>query len=123
MKAATLLAVLALVTVACAPTWQRVDRGTLVASMSLLACDWGQTRSAATEGWGGGQWEGNLIMGERPSSSIVDAYFASTVVINAALWALLPRGWRSVVPGAVIGVQSYTVATNARTTRGVCGLR
>lgn len=104
----------------CTPSWRTVDRATLIASTAILACDWGQTRSAAAEGWTGRR-EGNVLMGERPSTSTVDAYFAATAVLNTAVWVVLPAKWRSVIPGVVIGAQVRTVAGNFATTRGVCG--
>jgi hypothetical protein len=106
---------------ACAPTWRRVDRATLVASTLSLPCDWGQTRGAAGAGWERSH-ERNPIMGGRPSTLTVDAYFAGAVAVNALAWAVLPARWRSLIPGVVIGSQAYAVALNADTARGARGL-
>lgn len=107
---------------ACTPTaWRRVDRAALVTSTLSLACDWGQTRSAANEGWTG-RFEANLIMGESPSTKVVDAYFSLALVTNIVVWAVLPPRWRSLFSGTVTLAQANAITGNVATTRGVCGL-
>lgn len=95
----------------------RVNAGTLVASSALVACDWNQTRHAAARGWHIGelpQWEANPLLGRAPSTGAVDAYFAGTIAVNAAVWYFVPARWRSVLPGFVIGAESATVLDNAQ---------
>lgn len=93
----------------------RVNNSVLFASSALLVCDWSQTRQAAQRGWHVGdvpQWEGNPMLGRTPSAATVDAYFGATIVLNAALWYLLPDRWKAIGPGAVIGVEAKTIRDN-----------
>jgi hypothetical protein len=98
-----------------------VDVAALAMSTASLAVDWRQTRSAAVDGWSGGRWEGGVpagqMIGAHPSVGRVDGYFLGAAMVNAALWAALPRHWRSVIPGFVIGAEVYTVVGNLPTTR------
>jgi hypothetical protein len=102
-------------------SFKNLNRATLAASTASLACDWGQTRSAASNHWKG-RYEANPIMGMNPSTGTVDVYFASTIAINAAIWYLMPEKLKSLLPVGVIGVQANTIAGNLDTTQGVCGL-
>jgi len=99
--------------------WQVVDVTALALSTAALAVDWRQTRGAAAEGWSHSRGEvgvAAMTVGEFPSAGTVDRYFAATAAVNVALWAVLPRGWRSVVPGFVIGAEIVTVRRNLPTT-------
>jgi hypothetical protein len=102
-------------------SFKNLNRATLAASTASLACDWGQTRSAASNHWKG-RYEANPIMGTNPGTRTVDTYFASTVVLNAAIWYFIPEKLKSIIPGVVIGFQANTIAGNLDTTQGVCGL-
>lgn len=107
--------------------WQVVDVTALVASTAALACDWGQTRGVSQGGWmSGGTFTGNTkeynpLLGASPSPRTLDLYFATTVVINAALWVALPKRWRSIVPAAVVGAEARTIYRNIPYT-GMCKL-
>lgn len=89
------------------------DRVTLVTSTATLAWDWSQTRGAAEQGFSGNRREANPIMGEHPSAGQVDVYFISTILINTALWCVLPPKWRSVLPTGVTVVQTRQIYMNA----------
>jgi hypothetical protein len=78
--------------------WRAIDIGTLVASTMMLACDWSKTHRSAARGWAGGQWESNPVLGAHPSATEVNVYFASTAVVNAAIWYALPKKWRAALP-------------------------
>jgi hypothetical protein len=93
-----------------------VNRATLVASTAALFADGLQTRSAAERGWSHGDRETNPLLGATPSVGRVEVYFASAIVANAVLWAVLPPKWRSIVPMTVIGVQTQTIWGNLETT-------
>lgn len=96
-----------------------VDRAALVTSSAALACDWLQTRSAASSGWHE-MSEGNPLLGSEPTPQAVDTYFAAVVLTNALLWYVTPARWRSAVPLGVVAVQTKTIARNTPTT-GLCG--
>ena len=98
------------------------NRAALVSSMGLLACDWGQTRSAASTGWAGLE-ERNPVMGTNPSTGHVDVYFASVAAVNVALYLLMPERARWVAPSVVSAVQVNAIAGNTSTVPGpACGL-
>jgi hypothetical protein len=99
---------------------------TLVASTAMLAMDACQTHSAAAEGWSDGRSEGGnsrVIMGSHPGEGTVVAYFAGVAIANVAVWYLMPERWRSVVPGAIIGIQVPVVIGNMSSTSGCGGAR
>jgi hypothetical protein len=100
-----------------------VNTATLITSTASIACDWGQTRSAASEAWSRGRWEANPIMGSKPSTATVDVYFLSALAVNAAFWIALPRQVRSVAPVAITAAQVDTIAGNIGTTHTLCGAR
>ncbi len=104
--------------IACTP----VNRTVLATSTLTIACDWGQTRSYASRGWAGGYTEANPILGETPSAGQVDLYFASAIAINAALYFVLPKSIRAVVPTGVTVRQSVSVYNNHQIKPNFCGL-
>lgn len=104
-----------------------MDRATLVTSAASIACDWGQTHAAAARGWvdpsGAMQTEANPIMGTNPSTAKVDAYFLGAEVLNAAIWYVLPKAWKTIYALPVTGMQTFTVYGNTKENLGVCGIR
>lgn len=56
--------------------------------------------------------EGNIIMGKAPSAGVVHAYFASCILGNTALYAILPEKWRTVWYSLLIGLESAVVMHN-----------
>lgn len=96
------LALLAMLLTAC--TNVHVNRAALVASTAALACDWHKTRTTAARD-SMLYTEHNPLLGDDPSAGAVDMYFVSTIVINAAIWYVLPKRWRSVLPVVVATVQ------------------
>lgn len=96
--------------------WRGVDIATLALSTVSLAVDWRQTRGAAVERWSGGARAeigiATMFIGSQPSPGSVDRYFAVAALANIALWAVLPPRWRSVIPGAVIGIEATAIAGN-----------
>lgn len=99
-----------------------MDVASLVTSEASLACDWGQTRSAAVAGWHG-YAEENSIIGPNPSAMRVDMYFATAAILDAAVWLVLPKGWRSAPPVALTVMEAKVIHGNEATTAGVCGVR
>ncbi|HSR79119.1 MAG TPA: hypothetical protein VLN57_21275 [Xanthobacteraceae bacterium] len=106
----------------CSPiSWRMVDVASLALSEASLACDMGQTMSAANTGWST-TLERNPVMGLSPSRTMVGTYFAAAMVLNAVLWAVLPRGWRSAAPVGVVAEQVKAIRGNLGTTPGPwCG--
>lgn len=108
-----------------AGTWRHIDRTTLAMSTASIACDWGQTATMAAKGWDRGlgpQHEENPIMGEHPSVAVVSAYFMTALVINTAVWAVLPASWRSAIPTAITGSQTITIERNVSASNTLCGV-
>ena len=117
----TLVVLMILVFGACSPAMtRRMNVAALITSTALLACDGAQTAKMAGEKWRT-TWERNPVMGATPDTTTVGVYFASAVLINAAVWAVLPERYRAVLPAAVTGVEARTIADNAART-GWCGL-
>jgi len=100
---------------------RNVNRATLAASTVSLACDWGQTRSAAMAGWDG-YHEENRMLGARPTTSQVDTYFVVAAIANTFVWLVMPKKLRSIVPVGVFAAQAHTIEGNRDTTPGVCGI-
>jgi hypothetical protein len=110
-----------------------VDRAAIVASTATMACDWAQTRSAASQGW---TWiergermraaEQNPLLGPSPGVASVDAYFAAATAINLAVYALLPRRYRGVIPLVVTAAETRAIVGNyaedRRSLTGMCGI-
>lgn len=103
-----------------ARVWWMIDMMMLAISTASLTLDWRQTSNAADERWSGGRKESgyitNITIGSHPSTHAVDYYFVATAVVNTALWSVLPKRWRSVIPGLVIGVEIPTIIGNLKTT-------
>lgn len=103
-----------------------VNRSGLVLQSAAITCDWGQTRRVAGEGWGA-RYDMNPIIGPRPATSTVDAYFASALLVSALAWHLLPRRWKPAVSLAVLAVQADSIYWNISrvhsTDLGTCGIR
>lgn len=78
-------------------------RTTLATSTLAIACDYGMTRWMATH-YDSGYRELNPLMGERPTAAKVDAVFAVSLILNAAIYPLLPSWAKS---------EWYTTATVA----------
>lgn len=98
-----------------------VRRATMGTALLSLACDWGQTRSAAAGHWATTR-EANMILGEAPGTRSVDLYFLASAAAMVGVVELLPAGVRPFVYGSVAAVQVRTITGNFETTQGVCGI-
>lgn len=87
--------------------------GSLVASEAAIVADWQQTRCHAASGWRG-TYEQNPLLGPAPSPHTVDLYMGGALVLNAALWYVLPKGWNTAAASVVAGFEAHTVITNER---------
>lgn len=97
-----------------------VDTTLLVTSTTTIACDWGYTHKMADAGWGR-YAEANPLLGPRPSTGEVNAYFVSMIALNAIAWVLTPPKYRAIVPLVVTVRQSYAISNNTETVGGFCG--
>ena len=98
------------------------DWAALAVSEASLACDWAQTRSAASQDWKG-HAEANPFLGRNPSTTQVDMYFGVSALLNLTLWAALPKGWRSIVPIGITAMETSPIRNNISTTHTVCGIK
>jgi hypothetical protein len=110
---------LVLVMVAC--TWNRAVAVTYAAAVATVACDWGQTRQSATDGWRGAA-ESNPVLGERPSPAAVDAYFFAAEALLTAVLVDLNSKWSAFAFGGLAAVETRTIINNGPLTRGFCGV-
>jgi hypothetical protein len=108
MRANAYLAATALLS-GCA-NWTTHDTYREAAALSLLAVDYGQTRTIAKNP---DQWyEQNPILGEHPSVAEVNRYFALAAIGHVAASATLPPKWRKVWQYVTIGVEAAAVGHN-----------
>jgi len=98
-----------------------VNRAALVASTLALACDAAQTYRAADSGWME-RYEENPILGRKPTTPTVLAYFTTAIVGNAVVWAVMPRSVKSLVPTGIIAFQANSISMNMESTSSVCGI-
>lgn len=121
MKALALIAILLAGCSISIGATKHINRITLGMALLTTACDYGQTRSAATKGWHD-RYEGNPIMGPTPSTHTVDLYMLGAMVGTIALGQLIPARFRALLYGAVTIVEVHTVVGNLETTDGICGV-
>lgn len=76
-----------------------------------LACDYGQTMYAATDGWDKHE-EHNVLLGSGPTRAALTAYFAAIMVVGGLASTKAPEWLRSVVYTTVILGQSATIVGN-----------
>lgn len=100
---------------------KHTNRMALGFAAAALACDWGSTRSAASNGWDGVR-ESNPIMGSRPEPATVDAYFVGIAALSGLAWHVLPERYRIVVPLVVGAVAVKANVNNIRNEVRVCGM-
>jgi len=112
----------ALACAGCTPTWKHADRTMFVMAAASIACDWGQTRSAADENWSGGRHEANFMMGPAPDVGTVDAYMGMMLATTTLVWLVLPHKVGPFVMGGIVGAEANTIYGNMSTVRGTCGL-
>lgn len=90
--------------------WTKADTARHVGYTVLHLQDYKQTRQIAKNP---DRWhENNFILGEHPSKSRVDIYFAATWLGMTGLAYVLPRGWRDGLQYLGIAVEGYCVGHN-----------
>jgi hypothetical protein len=102
-----------------------VTRAALATSTVVLVCDWHETRQLADRRWRVGRrtWEEqNPVLGPTPGTAAVDRYFLVVAALNIALWLVLPRRWKLIVPLLLLAWEVRTVLVNVGQGLGVCHL-
>jgi len=115
MKTITTLCVLFLVGCASVPFegWTKADTTRQVAYTALHVMDWAQTTEISRSN--GEYYEAGLagiVIGEHPEESDVHVYFASTLLLQTAISAMLEPKYRSAWQYVWIGAEGVTVAHN-----------
>jgi hypothetical protein len=91
--------------------WTWHDTALEATYFAVQAVDWMQTRSFLARG----SLETNPILGERPTRAELLAYNAVTLTLHAAVAYALPKPYREVWQVVSIGVESWQVGSNIRT--------
>ncbi len=92
--------------------WTKTDTAFQLTWTAMKILDWSQTRRIAKEP--GRFYEGNPILGDRPSVRKVDAYHAATLAGNWAIAYALPKPYRRYWQVLSIGITGYCVTINFR---------
>lgn len=116
--------------------WSKTDYALQGVYTVLHVIDWGQTVRIAnsqlqytSKTYNGEVYhpssyyntsEQNTILGKRPSAGKVNTYFASTLILHAAVSYVLPKPYRTIWQGSTIGLEAYCVGHNYYT--GVKGV-
>lgn len=98
---------------------RRVNHVLLGAASVTLACDYGQTMHAASDGWVT-HFERNPILGETPSTESVTLYFAAIAGLGVASLEL-PEWARSALYVTTLAVQSRAIIRSQRSGMPWCG--
>ena len=90
--------------------WTPVDTGLQLTYTALAVADWNQTLHIARnpERF----YEKNDTLGRHPDKGRVNAYFATTIAVNAVIAALLPKPYRTFWQAVWIGYAGDTVRKN-----------
>lgn len=119
-RSAIIILMLTLIGCSSGQSQRRINRATFVAGIAGLACDYGQTRHAASQGWVEYS-EANPIMGPTPSTGEVTAYFLGAALINTAVYLLTPERYRAIPQVGLTGVQAVAIRRNVESTGTLCG--
>jgi len=111
------LVILSLVLSGCASTpfdsWTKADTARQVAYTTLHIADWAQTveiSRSPSEYYEAGL--AGIVIGEYPKESDVHLYFASTLVLQTLIPAMLATKYRAAWQYVWIGAEGVTVAHN-----------
>jgi len=107
--------------------WTNTNTALQVTYSILHILDWGQTLHQAKQNWkytktisnSNGTTctaykieESNFILGDHPSQTKVNLYFASTLLLHPVVSYALPKVWRESWQTAGIGLEIYVVGKN-----------
>ncbi|MFO0583026.1 MAG: hypothetical protein U0229_12200 [Anaeromyxobacter sp.] len=90
-----------------APRWDWVDTSLQLGIGLGLAADWAQTRQIVRDGR-----EANPLIGAHGEHVGPGVYFPAVFAVTTATAWTLPRDWRRVVQGVLLGVEYATVSRN-----------
>ena len=90
-----------------APPWDWVDTSLQLGIGLGLAADWAQTRQIVRDGH-----EANPLIGAHGEHIAPGVYFPAVFAVSTATAWTLPRDWRRVVQGVVLGMEYATVCRN-----------
>lgn len=91
--------------------WTWHDTALEATYFAVQAVDWMQTRAFLARG----SLETNPILGERPTRGELLAYNLVTLSLHAVVSYALPKPYREIWQVASIGVESWQVGSNVRT--------
>lgn len=91
--------------------WTPTDTAFQAACVAADLVDWHQTRELLNRP---GIWEDNPILGHHPSIQEVDAYFAASILLGAAVSYLLPRPYRRIHQVFVLSLEGVCIRGNVR---------
>ena len=105
--------------------WTKTDTALQGVYTLLHVMDWGQTAHNAKRGWGNttatnsagdvtvtSHAEANVLLGSRPSPSVVHVYFAGTLAAHTLVSYILPKPWRNIWHSAGIALEARVVYGN-----------
>lgn len=93
----------------CGASMRPVDVVGQAAFTAVILADFGQTKAAIGRE---GLYEGNPILGRDGERVPPAVYFASILVLHAAVAALLPSTWRTMWQGGAIGIEARQIVGN-----------
>ena len=93
-------------------TWDRTEKGLLIASTVAMVVDWRQTVYIANHP--GRYWECNPILGRHPSEREVNLYFVGAVIGKIIVAHILPSKWRKIWLTGMMVVSVGCVGNNLR---------
>lgn len=89
--------------------WMPEDTALQLSYTALSFADWSQTRAGIRSN---NFYETNGYLGGHPSARRVDTYFASTIVLNAAIAYVLPQPWRRYFQVSSLTIEGSAVWSN-----------
>ena len=92
-----------------ADEWTTTNKTLFATSTALLVADWGQTRYISKHP---DYYETNPLLGEHPSTSRVDNYFAGVLIGNFLLTHFLSAKYRNYFQILLIGSELRAVSNN-----------
>jgi hypothetical protein len=105
-----LLLILLLATSASAQPLSKKDWALEAATYAFLAADWGQSRDIAEHP--NHFTESNFILGDHPSTKMVDEYFLTDFAVHLVITRMLPPKYRPYWQLFTIGLETNAIETN-----------
>lgn len=100
------------------------SQGCLAGTLAATACDHNQTRVMAAEHWSNYRGEDNPLLGEHPSTTKVNLYFAAVQGVSVVADQVLPTRLRALYHVLVTGAEVQVSVRNAfrGVAPGFCGV-